>query len=194
MLEEAGIDARVRTVMERVPRHRFVPPDLQGFAYEDAALPIGFGQTISQPSLVGLMTEKLALGPNARVLEVGTGSGYQTAILAELASEVCSIEIVPELGARARKLLAEIGCANISFRGGDGYAGWPEKGPFDAIIVTASAPRVPKPLIDQLRTGGRMVIPVIGDLLRVTRRPLLPAKEEWLCAVQFVPMIGAVRN
>lgn len=190
-LEEAGIDPRVRAAMQRVPRHEFVPEHLREVAYEDEALPIGYEQTISQPSLVGLMTEKLEIDSSAKVLEVGTGSGYQTAILAELAREVWSVEIVPELFERTRRLLARY--SNVHLRRGDGYAGLPDQAPFDGIIVTASAPRVPRTLVDQLRIGAHLVIPVERDLLRITR-DRFRTREEWICGVTFVPMTGAIRN
>lgn len=193
-LEEAGVRRDVREAMGRVPRHRFVPEAMVRFAYADDALPIGCEQTISQPSLVGLMTEKLEPSKDALVLEIGTGSGYQTAILAELFREVLTIEIVPELARRAPVVLAELGYRNVAFREGDGYAGWPERAPFDAILVTASAPVAPQPLLDQLARGGRMVVPVGGDLLRFTRDEAGRLHREWVCAVSFVPMTGAVRG
>lgn len=193
VLREAGIDPRVRAAMDAVPRHMFVPDSLQHVAYEDEALPIGLAQTISQPSLVGLMTEKLELRPTDVVLEVGTGSGYQSAILSPLAAEVYSIEVIPELAERAAALLARLGCANVHVRHGDGYAGWPERAPFDAIIITAAAPRVPEPLAQQLRVGGRMVLPIENDLVRVVRHPD-GLRREWLCSVSFVPMTGVIRR
>ena len=193
VLREAGIDPRVRAAMDAVPRHMFVPDSLQHVAYEDETLPIGLAQTISQPSLVGLMTEKLELRPTDVVLEVGTGSGYQSAILSPLAAEVYSIEVIPELAERAAALLARLGCANVHVRHGDGYAGWPERAPFDAIIITAAAPRVPEPLAQQLRVGGRMVLPIENDLVRVVRHPD-GLRREWLCSVSFVPMTGVIRR
>lgn len=161
-LIERGIrDERVLAAMRKVPRHRFVPPEYVHAAYDDGPLPIGAGQTISQPYIVALMTELLNLRGDERVLEIGTGSGYQTAILAELAREVYTIELEAELLARARRLLVEeMGYANIFFRHGDGSKGWPEAAPFDAIIVTAAPPEVPPALLEQLRVGGRLVIPV----------------------------------
>lgn len=193
ILGDCGIEPRVREAMDRVPRHRFVPDDIQRLAYEDEALPIGLCQTISQPSLVGLMTERLEPTPDSVVLEVGTGSGYQAAILSHLVREVWTVEVVPELAERAARLLAELGCSNVHVRTGDGYAGWPERAPFDAIIVTAAAPRVPEPLLAQLRVGGHMVIPIENDLVRVTRQPDDTYHREWLCGVSFVPMTGAIR-
>jgi protein-L-isoaspartate(D-aspartate) O-methyltransferase len=153
-------DPDVLAAVERVPRHRFVPKHLQQQAYDDRPLPIGQGQTISQPFVVALMTQALALTPESSVLEIGTGSGYQTAILAELAGEVYTVEVRPDLQARAKRILDALGYANIRYRTGDGWAGWPEKAPFDAIIVTAAAPEWPRALISQLAEGGRMVIPV----------------------------------
>lgn len=153
-------DARVLEAMRSVPRHRFVPPDLAAFAYADRPLPIGRGQTISQPYIVAYMSELLAAAPHHRVLEVGTGSGYQAAVLAKLAKEVYTIEIVPELARTAAATLKELGYANVRVREGDGYAGWPEHAPFDRIIVTAAPEKIPQPLIDQLAAGGRLVIPV----------------------------------
>ncbi len=153
-------DPDVRAAVARVPRHRFVPPDQQDFAYEDHPLPIGYGQTISQPFVVALMTQLLKLTPAAKVLEIGTGCGYQTAILAELAKEVYSVEVIPELAQGAENRLRELGYTNIHIRLGDGWSGWPEAAPFDGIIVTAAAPSWPAPLIAQLAEGGRLVIPV----------------------------------
>jgi protein-L-isoaspartate(D-aspartate) O-methyltransferase len=163
-------------------------------AYADEALPIGHEQTISQPSLVGLMTETLEPSKSSVVLEVGTGSGYQTAILAELVRDVYTVEIVPELAARTPKVLAELGYRNIHFKRGDGYAGWPEHEPFDGIIITAAAPFVPKPLLQQLAFGGKMIVPVENDLYRITREPTGSFRKELLCGVTFVPMTGAIRN
>ena len=185
-------DPRVIDAIRRVPRDRFVPATQRAAAYEDRPLPIGYRQTISQPYIVAFMTQALQLTEDTRVLEIGTGSGYQTAVLAELASQVYSIEIVPELAARALETLADLGHANVETRVGDGYQGWPDAAPFDAIIVTAAPDHVPAPLLAQLAPGGRMVIPVGQDrqsltlITRdddgVTRRNLLP--------VLFVPMTG----
>jgi protein-L-isoaspartate(D-aspartate) O-methyltransferase len=183
----------VMAAMRKVPRHRFVPPSEESFAYDNRPLPIGEGQTISQPYIVALMTDLLDLKPSDRVLEVGTGSGYQAAVLAELVAKVYTIEIVEPLGKRSAKILGELGYRNVEVRIGDGYGGWPAAAPFDAIIVTAAPPEVPQPLIDQIKAGGRMVIPVGGsfmgqDLLlvhkeadgRTTTRRTLP--------VRFVPL------
>ena len=153
-------DTAVLRAMRSVPRHRFVPDSLRVRAYDDRPLPIGLGQTISQPYVVAYMTEELQLSPRSRVLEVGTGSGYQAAVLAEIARAVYSIEIVPELGRSAEARLEELGYGRVHVRIGDGYAGWPEAAPFDAIIVTAAAEDVPAPLVAQLKPGGRMVLPV----------------------------------
>jgi len=185
-------DERVLGAMRRIPRHRFVPEGHRALAYEDRPLPIGHSQTISQPFVVAFMTERLALAGSERVLEVGTGSGYQTAVLAELAREVWSIEIVPELASGARELLRALGYANVRVRAGDGYQGWPEAAPFDAILVAAAPDHVPRPLLDQLAPGGRMILPVGEDqqnLLLVRRTPEGFVQEEVL-PVRFVPMTG----
>lgn len=150
----------VLAAISAVPRHEFVPVELRQYAYEDRPLPIGEGQTISQPFVVALMTELAGIGPESVVLEIGTGSGYQAAVLAEIAKQVYTIEIVEPLGRRAAEVLARLGYANVEVRIGDGYAGWPEKAPFDAIVVTAAPEQVPAPLLEQLATGGRLVIPV----------------------------------
>src|SRR5215472_5182747 len=150
----------VMAAMGKVPRHRFVPSAQERFAYDNRPLPIGEGQTISQPYIVALMTDLIDPKPGDVVLEIGTGSGYQAAILAELVARVYTVEIVEPLGKRAEKLLGELGFRNVRARVGDGYAGWPEAAPFDAIVVTAAAGAVPQPLVDQLKPGGRMVIPV----------------------------------
>lgn len=189
----AELSAPVRDALLRVPRHRFVPSSLLAAAYEDRPLPIGHGQTISQPFIVALMTELAGVGPQSRVLEVGTGSGYQAAILAECVARVYSIEIVAPLGAQARALLAQLGYRNVDVRIGDGYRGWPEAAPFDAILVTAAPEHVPQPLIDQLKPGGRMVIPVgqrhgVQDLLVITRDADGRAVQRRTLAVRFVPL------
>ena len=160
-IEARGIrTAGVLEAMRRVPRHRFVPPELEGEAYEDHPLRIGNGQTISQPYIVAYMTDALELEPSHKVLEIGTGSGYQAAVLAERVREVYTIEIVAELADRATRVLRDLGYANVHVRHGDGYAGWLEHAPFDAIMVTAAPDHVPEPLVQQLAPGGRMIIPV----------------------------------
>ncbi len=194
-----GVKApRVLEALRRVPRHRFVPPSLAGSAYSDRPLPIGWGQTISQPYIVAAMTEAAAPEPGARCLEVGTGSGYQAAVLAELCGRVYSIEYLPELAEFAAKNLRALGY-RVELRTGDGYAGWPEAQPFDVIVVTAAPERVPEPLLDQLALGGRLVIPVgpeggVQELaLYVRRRPGRdPASFERrsLAEVRFVPFLG----
>jgi len=183
-------DPRVLEAMRKVPRHLFVPAEQQRLAYEDHPLPIGKDQTISQPYIVAYMSQALELKPTDKVLEIGTGSGYQAAVLGELARDVYTIEIVKELADRATKTLAEAGYKNIHVRHGDGYAGWPEHAPFDAIMVTAAPDHVPQPLIDQLAAGGRMVIPV-GDYfqeLRLIHRTDKGVVERSTISVRFVPL------
>lgn len=185
-------DERVLAAMRRVPRHRLVPEGYAALAYLDEPLPIGHGQTISQPSLVGLMVQALSLKGGEKVLEVGTGSGYQTALLAELVPHVFTIEIVELLAKQAEAMLRELGYRNVSVRVGDGYQGWEEEAPFDAIIVTAAPGHVPEPLLSQLAVGGRLILPVgraVQELLLITR-----TKDEYqrtrLATVRFVPMTG----
>jgi protein-L-isoaspartate(D-aspartate) O-methyltransferase len=186
-----SLSEAVMTVMARVPRHRFVPPLQQAFAYENRALPIGEGQTISQPFVVALMTDLLDPKPGHTVLEVGTGSGYQAAVLAELVAKVYTIEIVEPLGRRAMQLLDELGYRNIEVRIGDGYNGWPEAARFDSIVVTAAPTEIPTPLIDQLKRGGRMVIPGGASdmqyLLLVEKRPDGTITTRRTLPVRFVP-------
>ncbi len=189
------LDPRVRAAMAKVPRERFVPTDSAAAAYDNRPLPIGHGQTISQPLIVAAMTQLLRLEPDARVLEIGTGCGYQAAILAELAAQVCTIEIVAPLADRARAILEELGYANIAFRCGDGAAGWPEQAPFDGIIVTAAAPEVPAALVAQLKPGGRMVIPVgetsgFQELVLIERDAQGRIRQRQLFSVAFVPLTG----
>jgi protein-L-isoaspartate(D-aspartate) O-methyltransferase len=196
-IEARGIrDPLTLKAMREVPRHLFVPPALARDAYGDHPLAIGQGQTISQPYIVAFMTEALGLKGGETVLEVGTGSGYQAAVLSRIAAKVYSIEILPRLADEARERLARGGYRNVEVRSGDGYQGWPEVGPFDGIIVTAAAPRVPEPLKAQLREGGRLVIPV-GDesqeLMVVTRRGNT-FEERRVLPVRFVPMTGKVRS
>jgi len=194
-IEERGVrNARVLSVLRELPRHLFVPEDLRAYAYTDHPLPIGHGQTISQPYIVGLMTELLAAGPAHKVLEIGTGSGYQAAVLSRLARHVYTMEIVPELARSAAETLGKLGYGNVTVRTGDGYRGWPEEAPFDRIILTAAPPEIPEILLDQLRAGGRLVAPegsgLFGQRLvvvekaldgKLSKRPIAP--------VIFVPMV-----
>jgi protein-L-isoaspartate(D-aspartate) O-methyltransferase len=179
--------------MKKVPRHVFVPPRNKAHSYGDHPLPIGHGQTISQPYIVAFMTEVLKLKPNYRVLEIGTGSGYQAAILAELVKTVYTIEIIEKLGQRATQTLAGLGYTNVHVKIGDGYKGWPEKAPFEAIIVTCAPERIPKPLIQQLKEGGRMIIPVgkagtIQKLVMAIKKNGR-LKSKVTMPVRFVPMV-----
>jgi protein-L-isoaspartate(D-aspartate) O-methyltransferase len=185
-------DNRVLKALETVPRHRFVPGDQVSNAYADHPLSIGYGQTISQPYIVALMTECLGLEPGDRVLEVGTGSGYQAAVLAELVEKVYSIEIVEPLGLSARDRLIELGYSNVEVRIGDGYLGWPEAAPFDAIIVTAAPETIPQPLIDQLADGASMVVPVglhYQELILLTKKKG-KVHQRSIANVRFVPMVS----
>ncbi len=189
------LSEKVLDIMSRVPRHRFVPEGELYSAYNNYPLPIGHGQTISQPYIVALMTDLLALDKQHSVLEVGTGSGYQAAILSEMAGKVYSIEIVVPLAAAAAKLLEELGYGNVEVKAGDGSAGWPEHAPYDGIIVTAAATHVPQPLLDQLKPGGRMVIPVGGQydvqqLLLITKDRDGLTHRRNIEPVRFVPLIG----
>ena len=182
----------VLDAMRKVPRHLFVPPNLRDAAYEDGPLPIGQGQTISQPYIVAYMTEALGIRPGEHVLEIGTGSGYQAAVLAEIAREVYTIEIVPELADRARETLAGLGYKNVHVRTGNGYAGWPEKAPFPRIIVTAAPDEVPPALVEQLAPGGAMVVPVgtsFQEMTIVTKTAQGIARKATI-PVRFVPMVG----
>jgi len=189
-------DDNVLNAMRNVPRHEFVPEHLRKYAYADEPLPIGEDQTISQPYIVAYMTEQLELKPTDKVLEIGTGSGYQAAVLAEIADSIFTIEIVDVLAKRAEATLKKLGYANIMVKSGDGYKGWPEHAPFDKIIITAAPTRIPQPLVDQLKVGGRLILP-LGDYSQdlvliqkneagVTQRKLLP--------VRFVPMTGEIEN
>jgi protein-L-isoaspartate(D-aspartate) O-methyltransferase len=190
-------DTRVLAAMREVPRHEFVPQDLAESAYEDNALPLKLGQTISQPYIVAYMTQVLELQGTERVLEIGTGSGYQAAVLAKIVPEVYTIEILPELMEQAAAVLSRLGFRNIHFRVGDGYLGWPEQAPFDRIIVTAAPNRIPPPLIDQLKVGGRLVIPVgsIDQNLIVVEKKDSGITNRTTIPVRFVPMTGkAVRS
>jgi protein-L-isoaspartate(D-aspartate) O-methyltransferase len=198
-LAAAGIkNPEVLQAMAEVPRHEFVPPSLRPYAYADGPLPIGHGQTISQPFIVAYMTQALELSKEDSVLEVGTGSGYQAAILGKLAKDVYTIEIVPPLAESAKGVLSKLGFENVHVKLGDGYLGWPEKAPFDAIIVTCAPDHVPDPLISQLKEGGRLIIPV-GEaggiqqlvLLRKSNGQIL---KEKMLDVRFVPMTGKMTN
>ncbi len=194
-LRSRGVrNTRVLDAMARVPRHEFVPEELQPEAYADHPLPIGFGQTISQPYVVAYMTEVLDPQPANRVLEVGTGSGYQAAVLGELAAEVYTIEIVDTLGSRARQTLDRLGYGNVNVRIGDGYQGWPEAAPFDRIILTAAPPALPQALVDQLAVGGILVAPVGptvgGQMITIVRKTVEGVTVEETIAVQFVPMVS----
>lgn len=189
-------DARTLQAMRDVPRHLFVPPALLKQSYEDHPLPIGHGQTISQPYIVAFMTEALGLKGGETVLEVGAGSGYQSAVLSRIAARVFGIEIVEPLAREAKGRMVALGYGNVEIRAGDGYAGWPEHAPFDAILVAAAAPRVPEPLKRQLKDGGRLILPVgdhVQELRIVTRRGE-SFEERSVLAVQFVPMTGEIRR
>jgi len=194
-LGKASLDKRVEEAMLAVPRHKFVPLDSRPYAYENTALRIGHQQTISQPYIVALMTDLAAVTPESVVLEVGTGSGYQAAVLSELVSHVYSIEIIEALGLEARLLLQDLGYNNVTVKIGDGYYGWPEHAPFDAILVTAAAKHIPEQLIQQLKPGGRLVIPVgeqrQSQSLRVlTKGPGGKIEQRDVLPVVFVPLTG----
>jgi protein-L-isoaspartate(D-aspartate) O-methyltransferase len=196
-IERRGIhDAKVLQAMRKVPRHKFVPDHLRKYAYADEPLPIGEDQTISQPYIVAYMTEKLEIEPGDKVLEIGTGSGYQAAVLAELTDSVFTIEIVDVLARRAEKTLKDLDYENIYVKSGDGYKGWPEHAPFDAIIITAAPTKIPQPLADQLRIGGRMILP-LGDFsqdLVLIQKNALGITQQTLLPVRFVPMTGEIEN
>ncbi|MCG6916356.1 MAG: protein-L-isoaspartate(D-aspartate) O-methyltransferase [Deltaproteobacteria bacterium] len=192
-------DGKTLEAMRQVPRHLFVPWSLKPLAHEDHPLPIGHGQTISQPYIVALMTEALQMKPNAKVLEIGTGSGYQAAVLSELTPQVFTMEIIAPLGNEARERLQKLGYYTVKVRIGDGYFGWPEEAPFDGIIVTCAAGHIPPPLIAQLSQGGRMVIPVGGAyqiqrLMVVTKDQDGKVRTKELLPVRFVPMTGAIQR
>jgi protein-L-isoaspartate(D-aspartate) O-methyltransferase len=195
-LQEAGVvtDVRVVAALETVPRHLFVPRALAGEAYGDHALPIGYGQTITQAANVARSVELLALAPGAKVLEIGTGSGYQTAVLAMLCHHVFSLERIPELAASARERLGSLGVRNVSIRVFDGSYGWSDHAPYDGIVVAAAAPEVPEPLVAQLKAGGRLVVPVGSAsrqrLLVVRRLPSGRTRREDAGEVAFVPLVG----
>ena len=189
-------NAAVLQAMGRVPRHLFVPDDVRPFAYDDRPLPIGRGQTISQPYIVAYMTEALQLTPAHTVLEIGTGSGYQAAILADIVKQVYSIEIVPDLAESARHTLAQAGVRNVEVRTANGYLGWPDRAPFDRIIVTAAPPEIPQALVDQLAAGGIMVVPVgtsQQEIVIVTKTPGGVIQQRTI-EVRFVPMVSKPRD
>ena len=196
-IEGRGVsNAPVLDAMRKVPRHRFVPPGARGSAYGDYPLPIGKGQTISQPYIVALMTSVVEPRPGMKVLEIGTGSGYQAAVLAECVDQVYTIEIVPELGRQAASLLEELGYDNVHVRVGDGFDGWPGEAPFDAVVVTAAPDEIPQPLLDQLAVGGRLVIPVgvyAQELVLVTRTEDGFDRKK-VTDVRFVPMTGKAKD
>ena len=193
-LKNRGIRSKaVLDAMRAVPRHLFVPQNMQSIAYQDSPLPIGLDQTISQPYIVGFMTEQLKPVPGMKILEIGTGSGYQAAILAQLGCEVYTIELLEELAVSAGKILAELNFNNVKVKCGNGYAGWPEEAPFDAIIVTAAPDKIPEALTGQLKEGGQMIIPVgpvqaVQSLKMITKKGG-KIKEEDLLLVRFVPMV-----
>lgn len=192
---KSELDPRVLEAMQRVPRHAFVPQGLEDCAYDNGPLSIGHGQTISQPYIVALMSDLLATAPHHVVLEVGCGSGYQSAVLSRLVKQVYSLEIVPELAQAAQERLSHLGYNNVTVRHGDGYQGWPEHAPFDGIIVTAAAPEIPPPLVEQLKPGGRMVIPVglpymHQDLLLVEKNSSGVITTRNMLPVAFVPLTG----
>jgi len=192
-------DPNVLKAMRTVPRHAFIPPDWQRYAYADYPLPIGQEQTISQPYIVAFMTDALRLRPEHKVLEIGTGSGYQAAVCAEIVREVYTIEIVKELAKSAKERLKKLGYPNVFVRAGDGFFGWPDKGPFDAIIGTAAAGRVPPLLLEQLKPGGRMILPVEGSfgfqyLVVITKDKKGNISKKNVMPVRFVPMTGEVQK
>ena len=191
-----GIDApALLEAMRAVPRHRFVPSSVRHMAYRDQPLPIGYGQTISQPYVVAYMTDAAEIAPTERVLEIGTGSGYQAAVLGELAGDVYTIEFVAELAERARATLAELGYGNVHVKTGNGYLGWPEHAPYDAILVTAAPAEVPQALVDQLALGGKMVVPVgtTSQQMMIIERTPRGVVERRTIPVRFVPMTGKPR-
>lgn len=196
-IEARGVkDSLVITAMNQVERHLFIPERLRAEAYRDDPLPIGENQTISQPYIVAFMTEQLNVKPGDRVLEIGTGSGYQAAVLAEIVDSVFTIEIISELAERARHTLAELEYENIVVRQGDGYHGWKEKAPFDAIIVTAAPPKIPPLLLEQLKVGGKMVLPV-GEYVQelvVVHKTERGMEMQNVLPVRFVPMTGEIRK
>jgi len=199
LIGKDALDARVMEAVRKVPRDEFVPPDLKYAAFENGPLPIGNGQTISQPYIVALMTDMVAPEPEHRILEIGTGSGYQTAILSQLCSKVYSVEVVAELSTDAAELFKRLGYHNIETRIGDGYRGWPGHAPYDGIIVTAAATYIPAALVEQLKPGGRMVIPVgppysHQELMLVRKDEQGKTLTESVLGVAFVPLVGGERG
>jgi protein-L-isoaspartate(D-aspartate) O-methyltransferase len=196
-IEERGIkDTLVLNAMRKVERHKFVPSEYRRWAYSDRPLPIGYEQTISQPYIVALMTSLLQLKGGERILEIGTGSGYQAAILGEIVKEVYTIEIIKPLAENAEKKLKQLGYTNIKVKHGDGYQGWEEYAPFDGIIITCAPPKVPQPLIDQLKIGGKLVVPlgeIYQELIVITKMEK-GIKKESIIPVQFVPMRGKIEK
>ncbi|HTL13347.1 MAG TPA: protein-L-isoaspartate(D-aspartate) O-methyltransferase [Bdellovibrionota bacterium] len=191
LLDRGIHDGRVLAVMQELPREEFAPPELAHFAYRDGVLPIGDGQTLSQPFIVAFMSQEAGILPTDRVLEIGTGSGYQTAVLAKLAAEVVSVEVRASMSFKASRVLRSMGLTNAHLLVGDGYAGWSKGGPYDVIIVTAAAPSIPPALLDQLAYGGRMILPLGTDkqtLWRVTRKGQV-YEQEALLPVKFVPLV-----
>jgi protein-L-isoaspartate(D-aspartate) O-methyltransferase len=195
LIGKNSLDENVMDAMKQVPRHEFLPADLRYCAYDNGPAPIGSGQTISQPYIVALMSDLLNTKPSDIILEIGTGSGYQAAILSQLVQQVYSVEIIKDLATEARKRLIKLGYNNVEVRNGDGYYGWPEHAPYDGVIVTAAAPHIPRPLIDQLRVGARMVIPVglpysYQELMVVEKRANGETETRQVLGVGFVPLTG----
>jgi len=199
LIGKNALDARVMAVMRQVPRHKFLPADFRYLAYENGPAPIGSGQTISQPYIVALMSDLLATKPSDVILEIGTGSGYQAAILSKLVTQVYSIEIIEDLALKASKRLQKLGYDNVAVRNDNGYFGWQEHAPFDGIIVTAAAPHIPQPLIDQLKVGARLVIPVglpfaYQQLMVVEKMPNGDIDTQEILGVSFVPLTGVANT
>ncbi len=199
MIGKAALSDRVMAAMKHVPRHKFIPDALREYAYQNGPVPIGFGQTISQPYIVALMSDLLNTKPSDIVLEIGTGSGYQAAILSELVRQVYSIEVIEDLATMARAHLHELGYNNVDVRTGDGNLGWPEHAPYDGIIVTAAAPHIPQALTDQLRTGARLVIPLglpysAQELMVVEKKPDGEIETQEILDVAFVPLVEVPRS
>jgi protein-L-isoaspartate(D-aspartate) O-methyltransferase len=195
LIGKNSLNDRVMTAMKKVPRHEFLPPDLRYCAYDNGPAPIGSGQTISQPYIVALMSDLLDTKPSDIILEIGSGSGYQAAVLSQLVQQVYSVEIIEDLATTARKRLNKLGYNNVEIRNDDGYFGWSEHAPYDGIIVTAAAPHIPQPLIDQLRTGARLVIPVgfpysYQELMVVEKRANGEIETQMVLGVSFVPLTG----